>query len=179
MQDGYLIDIETGVIIALETDLRGEFHVTDEASAEWVLEKLLDCDVEIAKETMKLKAITERLQKNIKAKNSEKGWLLARFKPELEQYAKAQLEGGKAKSLKLAYGTLAFRTTKGGLRVKDPRAALVCAKLNKWVNAIKRTEVILIDSLTDDQREVAATYTEGFQVKPDEQKFDIQSGVNL
>lgn len=171
----YIIDIETGEILGIKE----EFHVTDESSADWVLEKIMDAEANIARENMKLKAITENIESRKKEYQNKINFLKMRFGPELEQFAREQVEGGKSKTWKGSFGRLSFRSVKGGLRVVDKEEALTVAQVNGFTNAIKTTEEFQISKLTDAQREMLEfKLPGGFELKPDSEVFEIKSGVN-
>lgn len=181
--DGYIIDIESGEILGLA---QPEFHVTDEDSANWVLEKIMDEEVDMVRLETKLKALQENIQSQIQTKQRRAEWLRMKFGPELEQFARKQLEGQKAKTLKMDYGQLSLRTVKGGLRVKDADAALMVAKLRGWDNAIKVKETFQISGLTDEQKEAIGTAgsvfsdeAQAFEIKPDSETFTVKTGVKL
>jgi len=174
--DGVVIDAETGEVLGLE---KPEFQVTDQASAEWVLERIMEAELDAHRQSMKLKALTENVQAAINRANSRAEWLKARFATELEEFARKEVEGAKSKTWASPFGKLSFRTVKGGLRVLDKEAALVIAQQNGFTNAIKVTEEFQISKLTDAQREMLEARADGhaFIVKPDEEKFDIKTGV--
>lgn len=178
--DGFDVDTATGEIVGLAD--RQAFEVTDEASAEWVLEKIMDAEVEAARHRMKLKAIADNLESQAKAADKRAEWLRVRFGHGLEAFARTRLEGQKCKTLKLTYGSVGFRTVKGGLRVTDPALALEVAVREGMVNAVKTTSAFQISLVTDDQRErltalSLAGAAPGFDVKPDTEAVKIETGV--
>jgi hypothetical protein len=197
-ENGFLIDAETGEVVGL-AGVKEDFTVTDEKSADWVLEKLMDSETQVARLNIKLKALTENIQTQIKAEERKQNFLKFKFGPALEHFARVALEGKKTKTLPLTFGKLSLRTVKGGLRVADAQKALEWAK-NFFPGAIKVTETFQISlvpdgvkgeidlALTDETafaegqpghqegwREIAK---EAFEIKPDEEKFDIKTGVS-
>ena len=171
--DGFIINMETGEIVGME---KPEFRVTDEASADWVLEKMMDAQTQIARIGIKRTALLENLESQEKVYLRKLDWLMARFSPELEEFAKGQLIDAKTKTLKLTFGKLSIRSVKGGLRVSDQASALETAQSLGWTNAIKYSEAFQISGLTDAQRAVAENKP-GFEVKPDTETFKIETGV--
>lgn len=116
--EGYLIDADTGEIVGM-VEQKAEFHVTDLASAEWVLEKMDAAECEASALETRLAAVQERMQTMIREKRKRMEWLKMRFGPELEQFAAQQLDGAKTKTLKTPWGNLAFRKVAGRLAVKE------------------------------------------------------------
>lgn len=100
-----------------ETPETPEFHITDQKSAEWVLEKIATLK---AREAL-VRAQSDRLLRQI-ASDQER--LMGRFGAELEQWARQEIEraGGRRKSLVTLFGTLAFRTVPPRLE-RTPDAA--------------------------------------------------------
>lgn len=174
-QDGFIIDAETGEILGL---VKAEFQVTDEKSADWVLEKMMDEELNIIREDIKLKALAENCEDRKAQSRKRIEFLKWKFGPQLEAFAAKQLENAKAKTWKGTFGKLSFRNTKGGLRVVDKAEALIVAQVNGFTNAVKVTEEFQISKLTDAQREMLeAKVPNGFEVKPDETSFKIEAGV--
>jgi len=173
--DGLIIDTATGEVLGEE---KPEFRVTDESSAEWVLEKIMTAEADAARERIRLKAVTDRLQSNIRTAENRAAFFRERYAADLEEFARQRLEGAKTKTLKLTWGSLSLRTVKGGLRVEDPDAALAWAKQNA-PDAVKVTEAFQISKLTPDQKSaLEASPPAGFVVTGDAEKFDVKTGVN-
>lgn len=177
--DGLIIDIESGEIVGQE---RPEFRVTDEASAEWVLEKIMNAEADAARDKIKLKAVVERLEAAIKASEKRAEWFRNRYVGELEEFARERLEGAKTKTLKLTWGSISFRTVKGGLRVADPEAALEWAK-QYAPESVKVSESFQITKLPDNWREDLLVSSpedlaeRGFAVAADSEAVSIKTGV--
>lgn len=174
--DGVIVDAETGEVVGLE---KPEFTVTDESSAEWVLERIMEAELDAYREGMKLRALSENVQIKINRANARAEWLRARFATELEEFARKKVEGSKSKTWSSPFGKLSFRTVKGGLRVLDKDLALAVAKSRGYTEAIKVTEEFQISKLSDMDRAYLEESCDGqaFIVKPDEEKFDIKTGV--
>lgn len=201
-ENGFLIDSETGEVVGL-AGVKEDFTVTDAASADWVLERLMDSETQVARLNIKLKALTENIQTQIKAEERKQKFLKFKFGPALEHFARVALEGKKTKTLPLTFGKLSLRTVKGGLRVADAEKALEWA-LNKADHAVKVVESFQISLLTaNEKQKIIDTMTAGvvevdeetgeanlvfpddtkelfeaFEIKPDEEKFDIKTGVS-
>lgn len=146
--DGLIYDAETGECLGAVSP---EFHVTDQASAEWVMHKAFDLDADIVAIGARLKALSENLGKMKADKERQRSGLLYRFGPELEKFARENLPKGK-KTWVCPYGSVAFRATQGGIKVLDPALALEVAQTEGMQNAIKTTESFLVSQLTEAQK---------------------------
>ena len=192
--DGIRYDAETGECYG--PDQAQPFAVTDEASADWVLEKMLDADLEARKLRAKLKSITDNLGQQIKALDARVTGLERRFGPELRAYFEAN-PPKKGKTLKLTFGQLSMKTVPGGLRVRESEAALALAERRGWEDAIKVTREFRVSGLSDEQLatiermlarqrdelgEMLRTEDEqiadlAFEIKPDEERFSVKVGA--
>lgn len=107
--DGYLIDSRTGEV--LEYVGRPEFHVTDDGSAEWVLERRGEIEADLAAILARREAILanlDRLEREQAARLKAWDW---RFAGELEQFARGRLEGGRKRTWQCPFGSVAIRKT--------------------------------------------------------------------
>ena len=96
-----------------------EFHITDEAAANWLLRKL--ANIEAEKQRVKAQAA-----EIVAALDADAARLRFLYEAELAAFARERLAqgGNRRKSLHLLQGTLAFRTVPASLRVADAEAAL-------------------------------------------------------
>ncbi len=97
-----------------------EFHITDEAAANWYARKLAGIEAERARVKAQSAKINARL-------DGEEKSLKDRFEAEAREWARAELDRrykGRRKSLALLQGTFAFRAVPATLRVDDVAAAL-------------------------------------------------------
>ena len=109
------------------------FEVTDEASAEWVLEKL--------EENAKARALIDEQYQRMLARHE--AWRTealkelddndAYFHGLLRPWAEAKLAGGKKKSVKLPSGTVGFRAGSGTYKLGDEKVTATSAKLLAFV----------------------------------------------
>ena len=113
-------DAETFVneeIAQLQTVSHHDFHVVDEQSADWVMNKIKGWEREREAREAAFKEQDSKLKKKIE-------WFKQRFGAELEAYTTAQLaaqRGKKAKSFKLPCGAvLGYRKQAENIVVKDP-----------------------------------------------------------
>ena len=119
-------------VAAYETKKK-PFEVTDESSAEWVLEKL--------EENVKARAlIDEQYQRMIARHEAWRADALkeidesdAYFQSLLRPWAEAKLAGGKKKSVKLPSGRVGFRAGSGTYKFGDEKVTATSAKLLAFV----------------------------------------------
>ena len=116
-----LLDPETGEMI--EPDDK-PFSVHDDQSADWVLRKLQEIDADLLALDALYQARVNMLVQRAKALTRQRTWLKNRFKMDLQVYATQQIDllnSGKkaAKSIKLTYGTLGYRSSAGSIEVRE------------------------------------------------------------
>jgi len=188
----WLVDITTGEILA-HREAKPEFHVTDEKSAEWVLEKLHALDGETAGLQMRLQAVQEQIGAMVREKQNRRNWMQMRFGAELEEFARKQLEGKKSRSLKLLWGTLAFRTTNARIALREgveakqslakgsvlPRLPLISWALKNAPEAVKATEEFQISQLPEGMKVIGNLPEEFFQEVPVGENFSIKTGIGM
>lgn len=173
--DGIPYDPETGECLQSQA-----FQIDSDERADWYLEKLLNAEADLAREEIKLRAITETQGAKVKDAQRRVDSLRRRFDNELTEYAKTKLDG-KGKTVKFSFGSVAFRTVKGGLRVKDADKALAMAQ-SAFPEAIKVSKSFQISLLSPDSRDhiidrCTLDYGDAFEVKPDEERVDVKVGV--
>jgi phage host-nuclease inhibitor protein Gam len=91
--------------------------------ADWVLGKIADARARAAR-------IRENMELMAREADREAEGLHWRFGAALQTFLRAELEGGKKKSLRLPNGVLGYRTKPAGVSVTDPAAALAWAREN-------------------------------------------------
>ena len=96
-----------------------EFHITDEAGANWYARKLATIEAERARVKAQAAKIVAQL-------DSDENSLRARFEAEAREWARQELarRGNRRRSLTLLQGTFAFRQVPAALRLADEAAAL-------------------------------------------------------
>jgi hypothetical protein len=181
-KDGFAFDPETGEIFGMvdhagklieETDEKPRFVVDTLDKAEWVLEKMMSAESDIVALKAKLAAITDNITSQVKTQEAKLGYLHGRFGADLKQLASEQLEGKKQRSIKTAYGTLAFRTTQGSIKVTDMVAAVDWCK-SFCPDALKVTESVLVTPLNGSENDLP---TYAFEVTAPGETFSIKTGV--
>ena len=173
--DGYLIDPETGEVVG---HVDGAFQVDDLGSAEWVMEKMLTEDIEIAALEKRLEVIAANLDSMKKDRERRRKWLEYRFGDELEDFARQNLPE-KGKTWKCAYGRVSFRTTNARVGVNDETLAINFLRPIA-PDAIKTTEKVLVSALPEHIKQKAldgGLKKWGFEVVPGGESVTIKTGV--
>lgn len=111
-----LVDIETGEVVGSADP---QFRVRDRETAEWVLRKLADDEAELVALEARKKMLLANLDSMIADVRRHKDSLERRFSDELQAFAERELEGKKIRTLKTAYGRLAFKKVPARLVIED------------------------------------------------------------
>ena len=123
----YQVDPESGEVISVEP-VSPEFKVDSSQRADWVLGKMLALDAELAEVdacaiVQQARAILENAEKvkeGIRRKRAAIEW---RFGPDLAEFVRKEIAGGKSKTWKGLYGSVSFRSSAAKLKVSDPEKA--------------------------------------------------------
>jgi len=175
--DFNVVDADTGEVLGPVVEAGS---IASQQALESVLDVLGQQEARVKAEELRLQAIIENARRTLSRKQSYLGYLRSIYNAPIEVYAKSQLEGKKTKSIATPFGTVAFRTTKGGLKVADKGLAASSAIGLGLSHAVKLTYEFQISKLTDDQRHSIATSTilpEGFELVPDKETMSIKTGV--
>ena len=97
------------------------FVPTDENGVNWVLGKIADARARAAR-------IRENAELMARAEERKAEALEWKFGPALQTFLRAELAGGKKKSVRLLHGVLGYRTKPAGVSVTDDAAALAWAR---------------------------------------------------
>lgn len=176
--DGYLVDAETGEIVGVVPPKPG-FSVDSAEAAEWVLQKLTDCDVEIASLKAREQAILANLAAMKRTQEQRKASLLFRFEGELVEFAKSNLPHGK-KTFTTPYGSVGFKAH--GLSVSVDKAQ--SEKALEWgkehcPECLKTTAEVQVSKIPVELKdEIAKAGIEGFTVKLPGESVTIKTGVD-
>ena len=114
----------------LGLDVKPDFTITDEDSADWYLARVAALHAEEAL----LRATREAKIKRVV--NERKG-LEHRFQASLEHWTRQRLEGSRVKSLVLDHGQVCLRKGKSGLQIVDKEAALLFAVEHDKTEALR------------------------------------------
>jgi hypothetical protein len=168
-----VVDLDTGEILGPVVEAGA---IANQDALELVLEQIQRQTSQVAAEQIRLRAIQEQSQKALSRKAGYLEYLKSVYTSPIEQYAKARLSHTGKKSIVTPYGTVAIRSSKGGLKVADEKLALTSVALAGFDNAIKITEKLLISELTDEQKE-ALKEADGFIVVGPSETVSIKTGV--
>jgi hypothetical protein len=171
--DNLVVDPETGEVLGNAISDAGE--ISSQTALEAILEKLADVEGRLTAQQLRHQAILENCRKLEVRTASYLAYLKAQYEPHIEAYAKNRLEGQKSKTLTTPFGSVSFRTVRGGLKVVDPSLALDYAQLNGFTNAIKVSESFQISKLDPAQRElIESKLPEGFEMVADRESMSIK-----
>lgn len=171
--DNLVVDTETGEVLGNAISDAGE--ISSQTALEAILEKIADVEGRLTAQQLRHQAILENCRKLEVRTASYLAYLKAQYEPHIEAYAKTRLEGQKSKTLTTPFGSVSFRTVRGGLKVVDPSLALDYAQLNGFTNAIKVTESFQISKLDPAQRElIEAKMPDGFEMVADKETMSIK-----
>ena len=99
------------------------FVPTDAEGVDWVLGKMADARARAAR-------IRENAELMARAEERKAEALEWKYGAALQSWLRAELEGGKKKSVRLYHGVVGYRTKPAGVTVTDPAAALSWAQEN-------------------------------------------------
>ncbi len=145
-----------------------EFHITDEAGANWYARKLANIEAERAR-------VKAQAAKIIAQLDGEENSLKDRFEAEAREWTRAEIERrykGRRKSLALLQGTFAFRAVPATLRVDDLSAALNTAA---GLGAVKVDEAAYRRAALD-ARNATGELLPGVVIMPEREHFGINFG---
>jgi hypothetical protein len=99
------------------------FTPTDASGCDWVLSKIADCRTRAAR-------IRENAEQMARAEERAADTLEWKYGAALQTWLRAELAGGKKKSVRLFHGVLGYRQKPAAVHVTDTAAALGWAKEN-------------------------------------------------
>jgi hypothetical protein len=171
IHNGFLVDADTGEVLGLASTPE-RFDVTDLASAEWVLNKMSECDAEEMGIEARIKAVTENLNSDLRQTRGRREYLMGRFGEGLKAFAHFDQGLGKRRTTSTAFGKLSFRTTPESIEIVDMALAVEWAKTNapdavKTVESVLKTPLKGIPNLPED----------AFTLVPAGETFKVETGV--
>lgn len=144
------------------------FMVTDRQSAEWVLRRIAARQAEIDLVKAQAAEMVRSLQSGL---DSFKG----RFEPQLEAWAREQLQmtGGKSKTVKTLGGNLSFRTVPAALEITDAGSA---SEVAITLGLVKPAPVDLVAYRKAAQEALDRTgeLLPGVEIRPERESFSIR-----
>lgn len=161
IQDGYILNPDTGEILGLASTPKADFAVVDVPTAEWVLEKMLQAQaaaeaLESTPEVIFARAVLANIEKLKKPHLQKIDYLKKFFGDAIIEVAKNNLPK-KGKTWQSAFGSVAFRKTGAKLDIGDEEKAA------KWLAANYPESIRLVadlDQLTPDDRAFLASLAE-------------------
>ena len=172
IQDGYVIDSETGEAIGV-VEPYARFEVTNDSSANWVMEKFMDCDTLEGALTARKAALLKNMDSQIAAVQQRKAYLKHRFEGDLRDFLRIKMKSMKSKFWQGDFGRLSVRKTPGSIEVLDRVGALEWAKANV-PSAVKVAESVLVSELKGKEDDLPASV---FAVHEPGESFKVESGV--
>jgi hypothetical protein len=150
-QDELLVDPETGEIIGyasappdIPTDARAEERRGRlRELVEWATERRARCEARQAALEAELQGLIAGLRSRFEPLIAEQSRRIAyiddRYGDAMREFAREELAGANAKSVKTRWATLGFRASKGALEVTDARAAALWLMGNRLGGCVKLT----------------------------------------
>ena len=142
--DGWMISTDGEVLGHILAD---DIFVPDtEEKVEWVFRLAMEAEAELIAIDKQRAAIIANLDRKKVTPRNRLAWIWMKWQGHVEEFAKRSLQamGGKSKTLKLAHGSVAFRTTKGSSEITDKAAAL--AFVMEWApSRLKYRDVTIAD----------------------------------
>ena len=136
------VDQETG-------EVKQEFEVTDEATAEWLGERLSEIAGTITGLQARKESLIARMDTLIAERASHLDGMLFKYGPSLTAYASCHLPKD-GKTYTNPFVAVSFRDVPARIGVKDTERALEYAR-QKCPDAVKTEEKVLVSMVTDDQ----------------------------
>lgn len=143
--DGCVVDADTGEVIGhtdVSDDVKMPFRVDSQEAAEWALELRSRIEGRALGIAARRTALLKNIEKELRAEERKLSWWEWRFGSQLTDFAKANLPR-KGKTWRCAWGSVAFRATKGTTQIADEEAALAfvetwtpgLVQMRRWVTA--------------------------------------------
>jgi hypothetical protein len=129
--DKWLTDLDTGAIVG-RLDVQDHFRIDSPETAEWALE----VRAQIEQQIVALDARLEALRANLLTLRAEQmrrlSWWDWRFRPQLADFARRALVGGKKRTWTCAWGRVSFRRTPGNTKILDGCMHEAVAFVRAW-----------------------------------------------
>lgn len=177
--DGWLVDTETGE--CLGPVLPEPKWVPDtQEKVEWVLEKMLGLDSDLAALEARKSALIENMDAMIREKRGRRNSLDFCFGRDVVEFARLNLPEGK-KTWRCPFGSVAFRVVPAHVKVSDPEMAVASLKA-LCPEAVRATESVLVKSISPtlygrlfDEPELAPSI--GLEAVPERESVTVKTGV--
>jgi hypothetical protein len=166
------VDLATGEVVGLVREAEQPFRVDSRGAAEWILEMLLTAESETAALEVRKRVVIDNIESMQRDHERRAIWLRERFGPELEAWARSELEGKKQRTVKTPWGRLSFRRRKARLVVDDESKAIAWA-VDNCAEAVKTTSKFLVSQVPDE------LMPDGCHVEPERDGFSIETGADV
>jgi hypothetical protein len=181
--DGFLVNEETGEILGLAEQDHG-WQVDSPDKADWVLSLMAQEEAQLEALEMRKQALLHNLERMAKEHERRLDYLRYRFGGGLQSVARAELEGGKSRTLRLPHGSLAFRKVAGSSAIKDMDAAVAWAAANapSLVRTTTKTDVLageaakMLDAIYGENNPARA-YPAWMERTDPRETFTIKTGI--
>jgi hypothetical protein len=154
---------------ATEQSERSEFHVTNDAAANWYLRKLANIEAE----KRRVKAQAEAIVRQLDAEAERLRYL---YEAELQEYVRQKVAdgGNRRRSVHFLQGTCAFRTVPATVRITDTLAALDYA--TRCLPEAVKTQQVLDTARYRQIVEATGELLPGVELTPDQEIFRLSIG---
>lgn len=144
------------------------FAVTDEASANWVVRKIIECRVYAQR-------CKEWCERECARANHDEQFFLMRFGSQLRDFLGAQLvtNGNRRRSIGLPAGTIGFRKEASRLVIDDDDAVLTWAK-SQHPEQLVITEKLSKSALDDYVKNTGEIPDRGVHIQPEQDRFYVK-----
>jgi phage host-nuclease inhibitor protein Gam len=154
------------------------FSVHDLSSANWVMKKLAEIDDDLtavqAMIDVELAAIARRGEAILKPLLRSREFFEKAYGPQLRAFAEQDLQGKKARSLKLVHGTCGFRKNPDSLVIEDEEKLIAILKTRELFDLIRFKEEVrkkeLKAYLTDNKQVMRTEDVEAPEYRDDDGK---------
>jgi phage host-nuclease inhibitor protein Gam len=151
-----------------EFGVASDFQVQDDDSANWVIWKIVAA-------RLRAQRAAEYGQREQNRAQREEAFFLFRYGPQLRDYARQKLQeqGGKAKSVHLPAGTLAFRKQPPKLVVEDEAAVIAWARKNQ-PELVTILESLSKSGLNEYVKQTGDLPDRGVRLEPEKESFSVK-----
>jgi len=148
----YIVNLETGEVYGFAAKPEFSEIKTDE-NAYWVLDRINQAEARLAAAKIREEAVLENCRRMRATEEAIVKWLRTVYEGQLIEWAKPQLAGKKAKSVKTPFGAVGFRASGGGIKVTDPTLA------ERWASefepdAVKVERTFQISKISDETKDL-------------------------
>ncbi len=151
-----------------QPEISSTFAVTDEASANWVVRKIIECRAYA-------QHCTEWCERECARAEHDEQFLLMRFGAQLREFLQTRLadQGNRRRSVGLPAGTIGFRKEPSRLVIDDEDAVRAWAKAHhpELLVVTERLSKSALDELVERTGEVPES---GVHVQPEQDRFYVK-----